>query len=310
MKLIVIGNELAPSKEIEFPDYWIKIVIGLFSFFLISFALLLGFYIDKNAKLDRLSVELSRLQADVFYDHSLVNDHLSYSTTLFAEQSKQTGFLEAKLTRLEVLGQKLAEGAGMTEEFDFTQLPGVGGQMMSEESDIAFAHSAPLQMRYERLSDRLNVRQKELSALASLIEGGQFVKERYLAGKPIISGWLSSNYGLRTDPFHGKQAFHHGLDFAGKEGADVISVASGVVVWSGNRYGFGTMVEIDHANGYVTRYAHNKKNLVQVGDVVKKGQVIAFMGSTGRSTGPHVHFEVLKEGRHVDPKRYIYRKAI
>src|SRR5690606_13610451 len=100
-----------------------------------------------------------------------------------------------------------------------------------------------------------------------------------------------------------------GVDFAGKLGSDVISVAAGVVTWSGDRNGYGNLVEVNHGGGFSTRYAHNQENLVKVGDVVKKGQVVAKMGTSGRSTGPHVHFEVYKNGRAVDPSSYIHRAA-
>ena len=104
---------------------------------------------------------------------------------------------------------------------------------------------------------------------------------------------------------NGKKAFHQGIDFAGKKGSEIVAVASGVVTWSGKRDGFGYLVEVNHGNGLVTRYAHNQKNLVKVGDAVKKGQVIALMGSSGRATGPHVHFEVLRNGRSVNPIKYV-----
>ena len=112
---------------------------------------------------------------------------------------------------------------------------------------------------------------------------------------------------MRTDPFQGDQRWHGGVDFAGKDGSAVIAVASGVVTWSGERGGYGNLIELSHSDGFVTRYAHNKKNLVEVGSLVKKGQQIARMGSSGRSTGPHVHFEVFKNGRTVDPASYIHK---
>jgi murein DD-endopeptidase MepM/ murein hydrolase activator NlpD len=126
------------------------------------------------------------------------------------------------------------------------------------------------------------------------------------AGRPITRGWLSSYFGSRTDPFTGRRAHHSGIDFAGKMGSDIVVVAAGVVTFSGRRSGYGNLVEVNHGNGYVTRYGHCSKNLVKVGTTVKKGQVIAKMGTSGRSTGPHVHFEVLYNGRAVDPKRYIH----
>jgi len=127
----------------------------------------------------------------------------------------------------------------------------------------------------------------------------------YPQGRPVSSGWISSYFGKRTDPFTGKSANHTGIDFAGKAGAEVVAVADGVVTWSADRYGYGIMVEINHGNGYSTRYAHNSENLVVVGDEVKKGQAVARMGETGRATGPNLHFEVLKSGRRVNPVNFI-----
>ena len=128
-----------------------------------------------------------------------------------------------------------------------------------------------------------------------------------MSGLPVLKGWVSSHYGQRTDPFSGKLAMHNGLDFAGKEGSDVVAVAAGVVTWTGSKTGYGELVEISHDDGYVTRYAHNKENLVRAGDVVRKGETIALMGSSGRSTGAHVHYEVYKHGRPVDPSSYLRR---
>jgi murein DD-endopeptidase MepM/ murein hydrolase activator NlpD len=125
------------------------------------------------------------------------------------------------------------------------------------------------------------------------------------SGRPVRNGWVSSGYGMRTDPFTGKKEFHEGIDFAGKEGSRVLAVADGIVSWAGWRKGYGKMVEITHGNGYATRYAHNEKLLVSVGETVKKGQTIALMGSTGRSTGPHVHFEVVHNDREVNPAKYV-----
>ncbi len=125
------------------------------------------------------------------------------------------------------------------------------------------------------------------------------------AGRPVLSGYISSYFGNRTDPFTGRTARHKGVDFAGKDGAEVVAVAAGVVTWSDSRFGFGKLVEINHGNGFVTRYAHNRENLVAVGDRIEKGQVIALMGATGRATGPNLHFEVLRDGRVVNPLTYV-----
>ncbi|MCY4044513.1 MAG: M23 family metallopeptidase [Cellvibrionales bacterium] len=309
MKLIIIGNGLEPSRQVEIKPQWFWAAGSLVAFVVLALLLSLGLAYDRGSKLTRVTQELSRIEADVLYDKSRLNSYLSYSEALTNEQSKQAGLLQAKITRLEILGQRMLEGAGIESEFDFTHLPAMGGEFVKPH-EVNGLTTVELNQLFHRLEQTLSIRERELNVLSSLLQDTRFSKERYLAGKPIEKGWLSSHYGLRKDPFHGREAFHKGLDFAGKAGSNILSVASGVVTWSGDRYGFGTMVEIDHANGYVTRYAHNESNVVEVGDVVSKGQVIAKMGSTGRSTGAHVHFEVLKHGKSVDPKRYIYRKAI
>ena len=124
-------------------------------------------------------------------------------------------------------------------------------------------------------------------------------------GRPVIHGWISSYFGKRTSPFSGKSEMHRGVDFAGKPGTDVIAVAGGVVTKASKNGGYGYLVEIEHGNGYVTRYGHNRELLVQAGEAIKRGQVIAKLGSTGRSTGPHVHFEVIKDGRRIDPMKFV-----
>ena len=127
--------------------------------------------------------------------------------------------------------------------------------------------------------------------------------------RPVVGGWVSSHYGKRTDPFTGDPAVHRGLDFAGPLNSVILAVAPGVVTWSGPLRGYGNLIEIDHGNGWVTRYGHNSSNYVSLGDYVKPGQTIALMGATGRATGTHLHFEVLYQGRHMNPARFVPRRA-
>jgi murein DD-endopeptidase MepM/ murein hydrolase activator NlpD len=155
------------------------------------------------------------------------------------------------------------------------------------------------------LGYQLDNRESQLDVLESVLMGQNLNERVYPQGRPVKSGWLSSYFGKRTDPFTGKPANHTGIDFAGKHGAEIVAVADGVVTWSGDRYGYGVMVEINHGNGYSTRYAHNSENLVAVGDEVKKGQIVALMGETGRATGPNLHFEVLHNDRRVNPVKFI-----
>ncbi len=164
-----------------------------------------------------------------------------------------------------------------------------------------------LEALFQQLESQLDNSESQLGILESLMMDRKVQQQSEVTGRPTSKGWMSSKFGRRTDPFTGHRAWHNGVDFAGKLGSEIVTVAAGVVTWSGERNGYGRMVELDHGEGQATRYAHNSKNLVKVGDIVKKGEVIALMGSSGRSTGPHVHFEVYKNGRAVDPASYIRR---
>lgn len=213
--------------------------------------------------------------------------------------------MQAKLTRLEALGQQVAASNNLDDQFDFSAEVGVGGL-----SDIgANIELEQLIADMDRLVSRIDKDNGQLSLLETVSSQLHIDKERYISGRPITQGWLSSHFGLRNDPFTGRRTLHKGIDFAGKDGSDVIATAAGVVTWAGTRFGYGELVEIDHGNGLRTRYGHNKALMVQVGDVVAKGENIAVMGSTGRSTGPHVHYEVLRDGKQIDPKKFVYRKA-
>ncbi|SMF02578.1 Membrane proteins related to metalloendopeptidases [Alteromonadaceae bacterium Bs31] len=216
--------------------------------------------------------------------------------------------LQARLVRLDALGERLTTMAKLDNgEFDFSRVPARGGPEQDLE-DTGYA-APDFQQVLDQLGDQIDDRQQQLDTLEALMAKRKLQNDVFLAGRPIKKGWMSSRYGRRSDPFSGRIAWHAGVDFAGKEGSDVVAVAAGVVTWSGDRYGYGTMVEVNHGNGFTTRYGHCKENLVKAGDVVKKGQVVALMGSSGRSTGPHVHFEVYKNGRTVDPATYIHRAS-
>jgi murein DD-endopeptidase MepM/ murein hydrolase activator NlpD len=215
--------------------------------------------------------------------------------------------LQARLIRLDALGERLATIAKLDSgEFDFNQIAAVGGP---ESDALGQAYQPPIFMQaIDELVQKIDDREQQLETLEALMAKRQLQDDAFIAGRPILKGWMSSRFGRRTDPFNASViSFHSGVDFAGKLGSEIISVAAGVVVESGVRGGYGGIVEINHGGGFKTRYAHNKQNLVKAGDVVKKGQVIALMGSSGRSTGPHVHFEVYKHGRAVDPASYIHR---
>lgn len=214
------------------------------------------------------------------------------------------GDLQARMNRLDALGQRLVVVGELDDgEFDFANPPAQGGPIGT--SELRRLEVGDFLAMLDELSRQVADRNQQLALMEDLLITSTVHDELFPAGRPIKKGWLSSSYGYRSDPFSGKKEFHKGLDFAGKKGDPVIAVASGVVTWSGDRSGYGNLVEINHGNGYITRYGHNQKSMVQVGDTVESGQQIAEMGSSGRSTGPHVHFEVLRDGRHVNPITYV-----
>jgi len=214
------------------------------------------------------------------------------------------GQFSAHITRLDALGQRLVSMAGLEDgEFNFGSLPPQGGPDNMEGA--ASLQSGEITYLLDELQGQIDDRTRQLDVLEALMFNRRLSDEVTLEGRPIRSGWMSSGFGYRTDPFTGKRAFHRGLDFVSPKGSDVLAIAAGVVTFAGELTNYGNMVEIDHGNGLVTRYGHNKRNLVAVGDAVKKGEVIALVGSTGRSTAPHVHLEVFENGRPANPRRYV-----
>jgi murein DD-endopeptidase MepM/ murein hydrolase activator NlpD len=216
--------------------------------------------------------------------------------------ARQLGGLQAETIRLRMFSERLAEVAGFdTGNFSLDEHPGQGGI----DQDGSPLSSEALDRGIQQLSEELRNQQEALAALEQYLLTEDTIAASIPTGNPVEDGWVSSFYGYRIDPFNGKKTFHEGLDIAGKTGSDVLAVAEGIVTWVGERGGYGGLVEVDHGNGYVTRYAHNKTIKVKKGDRVAKGETLALMGSTGRSTGPHVHFEVLRDGQHVNPYNFI-----
>ncbi len=242
-----------------------------------------------------------------FDQQDLVNSHADEQQLMAL--TLRLAELQSQVLRLNALGDRLASEANIPEkEFNFGELPPSGGPL-SEVDNPQFLSLSDLLLSIGDLTEQINREEKQLQLLESVTLGHHIENSSYLSGRPISKGWLSSYFGMRKDPFSGRPAMHKGVDFAGKEDADIIATASGVVSWAEPRYGYGNLIEINHGAGLKTRYGHNKTLLVKVGDVVSKGQVIARMGSTGRSTGPHVHYEILRNGKQINPIKYVYRKA-
>ena len=216
------------------------------------------------------------------------------------------GTLQAQVIRLNALGKRLVGMAGLEKgEFDFGSPPPQGGPELPRMLDEKPPPLSSLAQSLDELKQELNNRQEQLSVLETMYRHRNLLDEVLPKGRPVSDGWISSYFGYRTDPFNGRREYHQGVDIAGEMNEPVVAVAAGIVTYAGKHGGYGNLVEINHGNGFVTRYGHNAKVLVAVGDTVSKGQEVALMGSTGRSTGPHVHFEVWRSGRVVNPIKYL-----
>jgi murein DD-endopeptidase MepM/ murein hydrolase activator NlpD len=245
-----------------------------------------------------LEAELSAQYAELADIRQVSEEHVGALSVRIAE-------LNASVIRLNALGQRLTDMADLDDgEFNFADFPAVGGPA-PESADVSAASMPDMMSDFEQLAFAIDSQEQQLMALEGLLMKRKLNDRVQPSGRPVKSGWISSYFGHRADPMTGTRAMHKGIDFAGKYGTEVVAVSDGVVVSSSKRSGFGNTVEIRHGNGYMTRYAHNQKNLVRVGDIVKQGDTIALLGSSGRSTGPHVHFEVWRDGRPVDPARYV-----
>jgi murein DD-endopeptidase MepM/ murein hydrolase activator NlpD len=219
--------------------------------------------------------------------------------------ASRIGTLNAHLIRLDAMGRRITDLAGLDRgEFDFDQPPPLGGPEAGE-SGAGSVGVPDLSAALDALEAQLDDRQRQLAALESLMSTRSLGERIMPGGWPVIGGWISSHFGFRADPFTGRGAFHAGVDFAAPPGTKVMSTGPGVVSFAGYKEGYGYVVEVTHPTGYLTRYGHNSRNLVREGQTVQKGQPIAMIGSTGRSTGTHVHFEVERDGRNLNPMRYV-----
>ena len=306
MNIILINRRHGGSRTIEL-GRWTRALLSLCCLGLPMAMVAVGYLAGESsepgsirgASLDGMQDELDRQTAELASLRSQSEKKIHVLTLNLAG-------LQARMTRLDALGEHLTAMADLQEgEFDFSQPPALGGPMASEFS-VSYS-SVDIDNQLNSFEAQLTDREQQLDILESLLNHRKLDEQSWLSGRPAEKGWVSSHFGQRTDPFSGQLAMHDGIDFAGKEGANIIAVAGGIVTWTGTRTGYGEMVEISHGDGFVTRYAHNKENLVAPGDYVKKGQTIALMGSSGRSTGAHVHYEVYKHGRPVDPASYIHR---
>jgi hypothetical protein len=218
----------------------------------------------------------------------------------------RVGEMQAELLRLNALGERLVRMSGLDpEEFDFQDPPPRGGAEDGPARDFTIREIAS---ELGSMVSLVQDRQRKLEVIGDVIMEKDLTAQVMPSGWPVRAGYITSRFGFRVHPTKKRRLFHEGVDFASPRGTPVVAVADGVVTFSGRKGGYGRMVDIRHVNGLVTRYAHNQDNLVKEGQMVRQGQKIATVGSSGTATGPHVHFEVLKDGKAVDPFRYIDRQ--
>jgi murein DD-endopeptidase MepM/ murein hydrolase activator NlpD len=299
MKVILVDQRHGHTKTIVLKG-WLK---GLFSLCLLGAPVALGYF--------GYGLAVSQ-STGVFSEESAQNweRQIRIQTEQISEIKEaltmRLAMLQARLVRLDAVGERITAIANLdTGEFDFSDPIAIGGPAAGVSESYSAAGFMDAVYQLER---QLDDRQQQLEILEGLMTDRKIQSDVFIAGRPVEKAWIASRYGQRPDPITGRIAFHGGIDFTtGKSGAEINTVAAGVITWSGPRSGYGLMVEVNHGNGFTTRYAHAEKLFVDVGDVVMKGQNIALVGSTGRSTGPHVHFEVYKNGRVVDPAAYIHR---
>lgn len=245
--------------------------------------------------------ELSRLKAENTRQQAMIDNTRQEAQREVNALAARLGELQAQANRLNALGERLTRIGKLGEgEFDFTTAVAVGGPGPVQDMPARALHEG-----MEQVDTQFRTSGDQLSVLEALLLGEEMERASLPSRSPVASSYVTSSYGYRADPFSGGRAFHRGIDFSARLGDPVMAVADGVVSYSGQRAGYGNVVEVDHGNGYVTRYAHNSRNTARVGDLVRAGTELAKAGSTGRSTGVHVHFEVWEGGRVLNPRQFL-----
>ena len=304
MNIILVTGATARARTITLDGrHWAAGGFSLLALFLV-FTFMFNFVTLKWAA----AVEHPLLKAFVLADQreeaarveERVQGHLN-------AMALRLGELQARVLRLDGLGERLAKTAGLKPQ-ELPSLPaggapGRGGADSSSPSrNLSVQEFADL---VDKLARQVDQRSDQMSVLEALLvqdsANRKFLPTKY----PIVDGWYSSNFGYRIDPFTGQQSMHDGIDFPAESGTPVVAAASGKVVFADWHPQYGKMVEIDHGNGLVSRYAHASVLLVKEGDLVVAGQRVAAVGTTGRSTGPHLHFEVRLNGTPQNPARFL-----
>ncbi len=301
MDIILVSNRFAKARSITLARTHLMLaamlVIGLF-----LASVLAAQYVIVRFQPDALSSEMRGWLASAQAEGQ--QKQQAYLREGLDTMAMRLGQMQAQLVRLDTLGARLAKLSGMKpQEFAFDQAPARGGPYIpTAQQDVSLAS---MDRQLASLSVLLNDRNDKLVALETLLMQDRLDKKLLPSVAPISDGWYSSNFGWRIDPFTGQNAMHEGVDYMVPEGTSIRAAASGIVVYSGYDPQYGNMTEIDHGNDIITRYAHASRLLTKAGQVVRRGQEIAKVGSTGRSTGNHLHFEVRYKGIAQNPLRFL-----
>lgn len=286
------------------------IVIGVVGLLVLPvFFSVLAFQTLKMTQPGHLDADIiSRQQAQLQAQNDVLNSTRRNAESHLNALAQRLGRLQAQVLRLNALGGRLTRMAGLdAKEFNFNAQPAMGGPA----ADMKGSNQSPTEFlgSLATLSAQIEQQTARLTALHSVLMDNELQAAVTPAGWPVNGGWLSSKFGARNDPFTGRKSRHHGVDIASPMGSPILSMGDGVITYAGKKRGYGLMVEVNHGQGYATRYAHASATTVKVGDVVTRGDMIAKVGTSGRSTGPHLHFEVLRGRAKVDPVGYLQWSA-
>jgi len=301
MDILVVSKSSGLKSQFRITKGWIA--SGLFALVLIVG--IVGYWGYHAGVLNGLSQEPDAVRLEIQQQRKFLENLKKDMDADLLAFSASAASLHGYLSRLDAVADRVVRFSRLDPtEFSFGDPSPTGGPVMGVSKRPEWAG---LLADISALEDEIDLRQGKLTLLESFLLEKQLNEEVEPLGRPVRNGWISSTYGYRVHPISGRREFHNGIDFAGKANTFVRAVASGVVTWSGTRWGYGNMVEINHGSGYLTRYAHNKENLAALGQKVTKGEAIALLGSSGMSTGPHVHFEVIYKDKPVDPQKFINR---
>ncbi len=301
MNIILVSDSLAKSRSVALSQgQVILIALGIlasgFMLAMATYMVTMKFAVDlRNPYLRTL---LTSLHAD---DQKRSEAEMQENLSALAVK---VGELQARILRLDAFGERLAKSAGIKrEEFRFGEKPGQGGPapvLGGRELSVA-----ELNQMLGEISRVLDDRSDKLGVLDSFLMDDRLARKTIPTTMPVEMGYYSSNYGYRLDPITGRSTFHTGVDLIAPPGTAVVAAAGGVVSTVAYVAEYGNIVDVDHDNGLTSRYAHLSRSLVRVGDVVMKGQKIALVGNTGRTTGPHLHFEVREHGIPLNPNKFL-----